>query len=217
MDRRGRGGSGDGPAYHLAREYEDVAAVVDAVAMASGAAVDLYGHSFGGWCAFGAAALTSNLRTLALYEGWPAVNPDAFAYAPGVGERLDALLAEGNREAALELVFRDIVMMPEEEFQALRTLPSWPSRVAAAHTITREDRAILAEPFDPGAGSEDPVPTLLLTGSDSPDLLKNNIETVAAALPDARIVVIEGQQHAADVLFPQVFAEHLLTFLREQP
>ena len=32
MDRRGRGGSGDGPQYTLEREYEDVAAVVDAVA-----------------------------------------------------------------------------------------------------------------------------------------------------------------------------------------
>jgi pimeloyl-ACP methyl ester carboxylesterase len=43
MDRRGRGASGDGPEYDLAREYEDVAAVVDAVAEASGAPVDLYG------------------------------------------------------------------------------------------------------------------------------------------------------------------------------
>jgi pimeloyl-ACP methyl ester carboxylesterase len=52
MDRRGRGASGDAPGYHLAREFEDVAAVVDAVAEASGSAVDVYGHSFGGLCAF---------------------------------------------------------------------------------------------------------------------------------------------------------------------
>lgn len=59
MDRRGRGASGDAPDYHLAREFEDVAAVVDAVAEASGSAVDVYGHSFGGLCAFGGATLTS--------------------------------------------------------------------------------------------------------------------------------------------------------------
>jgi pimeloyl-ACP methyl ester carboxylesterase len=47
MDRRGRGASGDAPDYHLAREFEDVAAVVDAVAEASRSAVDVYGHSFG--------------------------------------------------------------------------------------------------------------------------------------------------------------------------
>jgi hypothetical protein len=36
LDRRGRGVSGDAPEYRLEREYEDVAAVVDAVAAVSG-------------------------------------------------------------------------------------------------------------------------------------------------------------------------------------
>jgi pimeloyl-ACP methyl ester carboxylesterase len=44
LDRRGRGASGDAPEYRLEREYEDVAAVVDAVAAASGEQVDVYGH-----------------------------------------------------------------------------------------------------------------------------------------------------------------------------
>lgn len=35
LDRRGRGASGDAPDYDVAREFEDVAAVVDAVAQAS--------------------------------------------------------------------------------------------------------------------------------------------------------------------------------------
>jgi pimeloyl-ACP methyl ester carboxylesterase len=41
LDRRGRGAGGDAPRYRLEREYEDVAAVVDAVAAASGARVDI--------------------------------------------------------------------------------------------------------------------------------------------------------------------------------
>jgi pimeloyl-ACP methyl ester carboxylesterase len=60
------------------------------------------------------------------------------------------------------------------------------------------------------------VPVLVLTGSDSSDEIKDDPETVAAALPDARIVVIEGQQHLADVLVPEVFARHVLGFLRDQ-
>jgi hypothetical protein len=32
----------------------------------------------------------------------------------------------------------------------------------------------------------------------------------------ARIVVIEGQEHVADVLVPEVFAEQVLAFLRDQ-
>src|SRR5687768_5829287 len=47
MDRRGRGGSGDAAAYGLEREYEDVAAVIDAVVAAFGQPVDVYGHSHG--------------------------------------------------------------------------------------------------------------------------------------------------------------------------
>src|SRR5687768_11532650 len=46
LDRRGRGASGDAPDYGVAREFEDVAAVVDAVAEAAGSAVDVLGHSF---------------------------------------------------------------------------------------------------------------------------------------------------------------------------
>ena len=82
MDRRGRGASGDGSDYEVTREFEDVAVLVDAVADDSGSAVDLLGHSFGGLCAFGGAALTSNVRRLVLYEGWPPPNPDTWAMPP---------------------------------------------------------------------------------------------------------------------------------------
>src|SRR5688500_6514776 len=54
IDRRGRGASGDAPPYALERECEDVAAVVEEVARASGGPVDLLGHSYGGTCALGA-------------------------------------------------------------------------------------------------------------------------------------------------------------------
>jgi pimeloyl-ACP methyl ester carboxylesterase len=217
MDRRGRGASGDAPDYQVTREFEDVAAVVDAVAEATGSPVDLLGHSFGGLCAFGAAALTANIRRLVLYEGWPSPNPDQLALPPGVEARLDALLAAGNREAALETFFREVVGMPEEEFAVYRALPAWQARLAAAHTITRESRAEEANRFDPEQAARITVPVLLVAGGDSPEFLKAGIDTLAAALPDARIVVIEGQQHIAIDLVPAVFADHVLAFLRDQP
>ena len=58
------------------------------------------------------------------------------------------------------------------------------------------------------------MPTLLLTGSDSGDPFAADTRAVAAALPDARVVVMEGQQHVADILAPEVVAGHLLAFLR---
>ncbi len=117
----------------------------------------MYGHSYGGNCAFGAALLTSNIRSLVLYEGWPLVKPELLAFPPGVGERLDALVAESNREAALETFMRE-VKVPEEEISAIRAQPTWPARAAAAHTITREIRAIPDAPFDPEQG-EGRLPT----------------------------------------------------------
>jgi len=216
MDRRGRGASGDGPDYKVAREFEDVAAVVDAVAQTSGSAVDVYGHSFGGFCAFHAATLTSNIRKLVLYEGWAPVNAGAHALPPGVGDRVDALLAAGNREAALETVMREVVLLSEEELTAFRAMPAWQARRAAVHTLTREVRGIADGVFDPEQAAKITVPTLLLTGENSPDPAKLDIETVAAALPDARIIVLEGQQHVADVLVPEVFAKHVVAFLRDQ-
>lgn len=214
MDRRGRGASGDAPVYDLAREFEDVAAVVDAVAEASGSEVDLYGHSFGGLCAFGGAVLTANLRRLVLYEGWPPADPAARELSPGVGERLDALLAEGDRDAVVETMFREVVRMPETEIAALRAQSAWPARVAAAPTIVRELRAISRVPFGAARAARITVPTLLLTGSDSRDPFAADVGAAAAALPGARVVILEGQQHVADILDPQGFAGHLVGFLR---
>ncbi len=216
MDRRGRGGSGDAADYDLAREFEDVAAVVDAIAEASGSAVDVYGHSYGGECAWGAVFLTRNIRSLVLYEGWPPVTPEKLVFPPEVEQRLDALVAAGEREAALETFMREVVKVPEEELGVIRTQPSWPARVAAAHTITREIRAFFGDRFDREEAAKIAVPVLILTGADSPDEVRDDPETVAAALPEAHLLVIEGQQHLADVLAPALFAEHVVAFLRDE-
>jgi pimeloyl-ACP methyl ester carboxylesterase len=215
MDRRGRGGSGDGEEYALEREYEDVAAVVDAVAEASGSAVDVYGHSHGGICAFGGATLTSNIRKLVLYEGWAVANPEVYALPGDLEERMDALLASGELDAVVETLFRELESMSEEDLSALRSAPSWPGRVAAAPTITRELRAERGARLDPEQAAKITVPVLLLTGENSSDPSKADIETVAAALPDARIVVLEGQEHVADILVPKTFSEYVMAFLRE--
>jgi pimeloyl-ACP methyl ester carboxylesterase len=215
MDRRGRGASGDGAAYAIEREFEDVAAVVDHVAATSGSAVDVYGVSFGGICAFGALASGTRVGRLVLYEGWPPVDPSAFAVPLPFIRRIEAMLDRGERERALEVVFREVVKVPEEELRVIRAQPSWRVRVAAVHTYPREELAFLALRFDPDAARRISVPTLLLTGSESRDW-GPEVETVAAALPDARVSVLEGQGHTADVVAPALVAERLLDFLRSE-
>lgn len=212
IDRRGRGASGDAQQYAVEREYEDVAAVVDVVAETSGGKADVYGHSSGGMYAFGASMLTSNVRRLVLYEGWPSVDPGPMV-PQSLIDRLDSLLAEGNREGVVEAVMRDLVHMSEDDLAAYRLLPAWQQRVAAAHTIPREMRTESRIRLDLQAAARLTVPVLLLVGEESPDEMQRDPEAVAAALPQARITVMEGQAHVADVMAPEMFAELLLAFL----
>jgi len=107
--------------------------------------------------------------------------------------------------------------MPDEELARYRALPAWQARIAAAHTITREIRAESEAAVDPAQAANITVPTLMLVGGDSPDHLKADSETVAAALPDVRITTLDGQRHIAMDLIPEVFAEHVVAFLRVQP
>jgi pimeloyl-ACP methyl ester carboxylesterase len=213
IDRRGRGDSGDGPEYALEREYEDVAAVVEAVAKAAGSAVNIYGHSHGGIVAFGAAALSSQIRKLVLYEGWPVPDPSVYALPPGVEDRMDAFLASGDREGVVETLFRSLEEIPDDDMAALRAAQSWAGRVAAAHTVIREIRAETGARLDPHLAAGIKVPVLLLAGAESTDPAKSQVETVATALADARVEVIEGQQHVADILQPRAFAARLLRFV----
>ena len=214
MDRRGRGASGDADTWSIEREYEDVAAVVDAIAVDHGRPVDVYGHSMGGHVAFGAVPLTDNLRRLVLYEAWPMVDPSAIVPPRVFVERLEALLAEGRNEAVVETLLRDAVGSTEEELEQVRAQPSWPGRIAAAPTIPREIRATFEHTFDPEQAAKVTVPTLLLVGGEAPDRFQPG--PVLAALPDAHLAELPGQEHEADIVAPELVAEQLVAFLLKE-
>lgn len=213
VDRRGRGSSTDSPEYSIEREFEDIAAVVDAIAARAGSPVSVYGHSHGGFVAFGAATITSNIDKLVLYEGWPVPDPHVLALPQELEEELDALLAAGDRDAVVERLFRAFEDLSDEDMTAFRAAPSWPGRVAAAHTITREVRGEVAAPLDEDVARAIIAPVLLVIGESSADPAKPYAEDVARALPNARILVLGGHAHVADVLDPEVFASRVLPFL----
>lgn len=215
MDRRGRGASGDGTNYSLAKESEDVAAVVDAVADASGTRVYVYGHSHGAFCAYGAATKTTNMRRLVLYEGWPLTEPSVYALPPHLEQRMTALLSAGDREGVVETMFRELVQMSDDDIAAFKAAPSWPNRVQAAHTILREIQGEANARLDPEQATKIDIPVILVTGEQSHDPAKAGIHSVADALPDARVEVLEDQEHVADVLAPQYFARRLHSWLRD--
>lgn len=213
MDRRGRGASGDHSDYDLSAEYHDVAAVVDAIAAEAGRRVAVYCSSFGGLCAVGAAALTDAIDRLALYEAWPPLRPEAFESPAALMKRMEALVAAGRREEALEVAYREVVGLAPEEVATLRAQPSWRNRVDAVHTVPREMRAFADVRFDERAAARIDVPTLIITGSESADWGPEAPE-VAAAFPNGEMVVLEGQGHAADLLAPDRVADVLRPFLQ---
>jgi pimeloyl-ACP methyl ester carboxylesterase len=208
MDRRGRGGSGDAPAYDLQREAEDVAAVVDAI----DGPVDVLGHSYGALCAIEAALLTANLRRLILYEGVPLRG--ASLYPPGVADRLDDLLRAGRVEDMLITMLRELVEMPPEEIELFRAQQdAWAVRLKNALTLPRELRGEQGYVFEPGRFRDMRAPTLLLVGGDSPPRELEHAKGVAEGLPDARVVILPGQQHAAMYTSPDTFVSEVVRFL----
>jgi pimeloyl-ACP methyl ester carboxylesterase len=210
MDRRGRGESADAAEWSLHREVEDVAAVVEDIAAVSGSAVDLLGHSLGGYLALRAASVTTAVRRLVLYE--PSVNePPAKAR---VIADIEGHLAQGDRVGAVRTVLREVVLMPPAEIDYLESLPSWPTRLAAAHTLPRELGADTV--VDPSALRRITVPVLDLLGGDSPEGPQAAARLLADTVPHHRLVVLEGQQHVADQVVPQEFSRHVLDFLTEE-
>ena len=151
MDRRGFGASGDAGGYTIEREFEDVAAVVDAVTARTGGPVALWGHSYGANCVMGGATLTNDVHHLVLYE--PSLG---LPYPPGSIERIEAALARADHDAAIVTVLIDILEMTEEEIDTFRAGPLWAVRLAAAPTIPRECRARRTGCIGPASSTPSP-------------------------------------------------------------
>ncbi|WP_436347885.1 alpha/beta fold hydrolase [Natronorubrum sp. FCH18a] len=58
--------------------------------------------------------------------------------------------------------------------------------------------------------------TLLLSGSESPPLLKDATDPVHDALPNSRISTFDGHAHEAMLTAPDRFTEEVLAFIREE-
>lgn len=212
MDRRGRGASGDTVPYAIAREYEDVARVVDAIAAASRGPVDVVGHSFGGRVALGAALLTENLRRLVVYEGAPAPAGGSF-HGHDVMARLEALEAADDREGLLSYFLAEVVGMSDADLAAYRTAPTWPTRVADAPTVVREMWAEAGEDAGPERYAAIRIPVLQIVGGDSTPLFTDGTWALDRLLPHGRVVVIPGARHAAHHTHPERFVAEIRTFL----
>ncbi|MEZ0092883.1 alpha/beta fold hydrolase [Streptacidiphilus sp. EB129] len=211
-DRRGRGGSGDEPPYAADREIEDLNALVAHL----GGSASVYGNSSGAALALEAARQGAPIRALALYEapflvddGHPRVTDETLA-------RLDRLVAADRRGDAVTLFLRT-VGTPGFAIAVMRLLPVWRKLKAVAHTLPYDIGLIAADhqgrPFAAGRWDSVTMPVLVAAGGKSPEWMRTAMRAVAEALPNARLLTVEGQTH---MLNPDAIAPVLTEFFRPE-
>jgi pimeloyl-ACP methyl ester carboxylesterase len=202
-DRRGRGESGDTPPYAVAREVEDLRAII----AQAGGRVCVYGISSGAALALAAAVSEPGIVRLALYEPPFVAEVDPDAPVAEYAERLRDLLAAGRRGDAVA-AFMAHVGLPAQMIAGMRTQPGWAGLEAIAPTLAY-DEAVLGDGRVPrDLASRISVSTLVLAGDASPDVLQRAAKATAEAIPAARLRMLDGQTHdvAPDALAP-VLAE----------
>jgi pimeloyl-ACP methyl ester carboxylesterase len=209
IDRRGRGRSGDHVPYIIENEFDDIAAVLQAI----GEPTSVFGHSYGAICSLEAATISPLVNRLVLYE--PPV-PAGLPIRPfGLDERLRERMAVGDPDGVLMTFLREMDGMKEEDILALRASPAWEPRLAAVRTLPRELRLSENYWFRPERFAGLRVPTLVLLGEHAPRFLHEGARVVVLGVPTARIQVLEGRRQAATDAPPEAFVDALLSFLAE--
>ncbi|TVT52776.1 alpha/beta hydrolase [Amycolatopsis rhizosphaerae] len=211
-DRRGRGESGNTPPYAVEREVEDLEALVEE----AGGGVSVYGTSSGAGLALEAAARIPGIARLAVYEP-PFIVDDSRPPVPADhAARIEAAVAAGRRGEAVKLFMRQ-VGAPAVMVAVMSVFPVWSKLKAVAHTLPydltimaggQRGHALPAEKF-----ASIKAPALAAVGGESPQWMQNSVRAVAAALPDARLRVLPGQNH---MVKPRPLAPVLTEFFREK-
>jgi pimeloyl-ACP methyl ester carboxylesterase len=192
-DRRGRGDSGDTPPYAVDREYEDLAAVIDA----AGGSASLFGNSGGGILALEAAARGLPITGTAVWEP-PYILDGARPPVPhDYRQRLTKLLAAGRRGDMVELFLTQAAGIPAEFVAAIRQSPFWPAQEAVAHALVYDAEIVGDFSLPTARLAAVKAPTLVVDGAQTP-WLRASADAVAQALPDAQRRTLQGQPHNVD-------------------
>jgi pimeloyl-ACP methyl ester carboxylesterase len=189
-DRRGRGESGDTQPYSVAREIEDLAAVVE---LAGGAPL-VCGTSSGAALALEAAAAGIPMRLLVAHEPPYAVGEAAASFDRDYTKNVTRLVAEGRREEAVKYFMRT-VGVPGFFVWLMRFMSFWKDAVAAAHTLPYDAAVINDFDLPEARLSAIRVPTVVLVGGSTPPRLRTAADAVARVVPGAIERVVPKQNH----------------------
>jgi pimeloyl-ACP methyl ester carboxylesterase len=206
-DRRGRGESTDTQPYAVAREIEDLEALIDA----AGGSAFVYGISSGASLAMEAAIeLGGKIKKLVMYE--PPYNDDENARQAwkNYTRALKELLVADRRGDAVAL-FMKYIGTTDDQIDEFRHALVWPIFEAIAPTLAYDHIAILGEdasiPIERAARVA--VPTLIMVGGASFPFMHTTAKALAEAIPNAKQRTLEGQTHEVS---PEALAPELMEF-----
>jgi pimeloyl-ACP methyl ester carboxylesterase len=201
-DRRGRGDSTDTQPYAVAREIEDIEALINA----AGGSAFVYGISSGAALAMEAAIKLGNtIKKLAMYEA--PYNDDAVARQAWkeYTKQLRELLAADRRGDAVAL-FMMLVGATGDQVDGMRQAPVWPMFEAIAPTLAYDHIALLGDDaaVPTARAARVAVPALIMDGGASYPFMHVAAVALAHAMPHAQHRTLEGQTHevAAEALAP---------------
>ena len=192
-DRRGRGASTDTKPYAVEREIEDLAALVEA---AGGSAL-VYGHSSGAVLALEAAASGLPFTKVAAYEPPYTAEQPGNPTLEGWGASVRAAVDAGDSERAAVL-FLEGTGADAAAIEGIKGAPWWPTMLSIAHTLPYDIELVGAGYVPTERFRKISAPTLVLHGGGSPAWAGTAASVVAEAIPGARHITIEGQDHGID-------------------
>jgi pimeloyl-ACP methyl ester carboxylesterase len=187
-DRPGRGDSGGGPPFGLAREVAAIGALLEAV----GGRAWLHGSSSGGAIALAAAVGLPGIERLSLWEVplGEECGTDGAAYL----EAVRACVAAGDPEAVWRLYTDG---MPPEWFRSMRSGPRWPLYARMAPTLAADAEALAWTQSAPRAElwAAVDIPVLVLLGTDTFPFMADAADALVRSLPRAERAQIRGSGH----------------------
>jgi pimeloyl-ACP methyl ester carboxylesterase len=198
-DRRGRGESSDTPPYAVAREVEDLQALI----VQAGGEAYVYAISSGAALALATAAAGPGVTKLALYEPPFMAEVEDGSRIKQYTQRLSELLAAGRKGDAVAL-FMTNVGIPAEAVAGMRAQPGWGTFEVIAPTLAYDDQVLGDGSVPRDLASTIAVPALVLAGGAGPQSLQQAAKATADALPTAEHRTLDGQTHdvAPDALAP---------------
>ena len=199
-DRRSRGESGMSTDYRMEREFEDIAALIDAI----GGPVHLFGTSSGAALALQAAASGLAVDRLVLHEPPYMVGPKARKVPDDHQQVIQRMVAEGRNGDVVKYFMVTLLGMPSIFTIPMRLSKMWKPICAAAPSLPFDMAALPCFGFPEAAARRIAVPTLCVSGTKTYPSLKDAMAMTTEHIAGARHVVLDGQTHEvkADAIAP---------------